>query len=110
MTDLDLLTGALAVRIGELAGVVRLQGRRLGRPVRAATDVLAALSGDRGVDARPADGGLEIRVDVAVSDAVPAPATARAIADLVREALEREGAPLGLVRVRIVSVEEDDLR
>lgn len=105
MTDLELLTGALAVRIAEVPGVVRLHGRRLGAPVRGAKDVIAALTGDRGVGARLGDGGLELRVDVAVSDDASAPETARAVADAVRDALRRDGTPLERVLVRVVSVE-----
>lgn len=105
MTDVDLLTGALAVRVAEVPGVVRLHGRRLGGTVRSAADLLATLTADRGVDARPGEDGLDVRVDVAVSDDAPTSDTVRAVAEAVEDALRRDGTPLARVRVRVVSVE-----
>lgn len=109
MTDLDLLTGAIAARIRSMPEVRRLYPPRralLPGVLGSALGLLDALAADDTVTAELRDGVTEVQVDLAVSGAAPAHETVLAVAAVVRAVLDGAGIVDRRITVRIASVED----
>lgn len=106
MTDLDLLTGALAARVRLLEGVARLYPSRSGLDglVRSAAALLDAVADDPAVAVRLVDGALLVEASVGLDDDSPAPATAARVAAEIRATCAQSDVAVHRVRVRIASI------
>ena len=108
MTDLDLLTGAIAARIRAMPDVRRLYPPRtasLPGAIGGAAAVLSALAADDTVTLEVHDGVTRVQVDLAASTSSPAPETALAVAAAVRGVLDGAGIVERRITVRVASVE-----